>query len=136
MKKPEQLRAYLSQALPAFKTDPQRLKLFVDEGHVLATGVSGLSFEYRYTLSLIITDYCGSPDTLMVPLLAWLREHQRELFDHPDLRESIRFEADILDHQRVDLEVQVPLTERVGVQEIAPGRYQIEHYPEPSIIGL
>jgi len=136
MKKPEHLRAQLSQALPVFQTHPERLKLFVDEGHVLATGVRGLSFEYRYTLSLIVTDYRGSPDTLMVPLLAWLREQQRELFDNPDLRESIRFEAEILDHERVDLEIHIPLTERVGVQEIAPGNYQIEHFPEPPLAAL
>jgi len=136
MKKPEHLRAYLSQALPVFQTHPDRLKLLVDEGHVVATGGHGLSFEYRYTLSLIVTDYRGSPDTLMVPLLAWLREQQRELFDHPDLRESIRFEADILDHERVDLEIQLPLTERVGVQETTPGNYQIAHFPEPLITVL
>jgi len=136
MKKPEQLRAHLSAALPVLQSDPQRLKLFVDEGHIVATSAPGLSFEYRYTLTLIVTDYRGSPDTLIVPLLAWLREYQPELFDNVDLREAIRFEAEILDHQRVDLELQIPLTERIGVQEIAPNGYQIEHFPEPPIAAL
>jgi len=131
MKKPEQLRAHLSQALPVFQTDPQRLKLFVDEGHIVATGAVGLSFEYRYTLTLIVTDYHGSPNTLMAPLLAWLREHQRELFDNPALRESLRFEAEILDHGRVDWELHIPLTERIGVQKMAPNQYQIAPFPEP-----
>jgi len=121
--------------VPVLALHPERLKLFVDEGHLVATGVSGLSFEYRYTLTLIFTDYRGTPDALMAPLLAWLRVHQRELFDNPERRDALRFEAEILDHERVDLELQLPLTERVGIHETAPGRYQIEHYPEPSVPG-
>ncbi|WP_043944206.1 phage tail protein, partial [Ralstonia solanacearum] len=37
------------------------------------TGARSLSFEYQYTLTLIVTDYPDSSDTIVVPVLAWLR---------------------------------------------------------------
>jgi len=131
MQKPDHLRAHLVQALPELQYHPDKLLLFVDEGHIIATGVSGLSFEYRYTLTIILTDYTGSPDAVMVPLLDWLHVHQNELLMNPDRRESIRFEADILAGGQVDLQIQLPLTERVGVKQTAPGQFVTEHYPEP-----
>jgi len=55
MQKPDHLRAHLIQALPELRQHPDKLLLFVDEGHITATGVPGLSFEYRYTLTIILT---------------------------------------------------------------------------------
>jgi len=131
MQKPDHLRAHLIHALPELQHHPDKLLLFVDEGHIIATGVPGLSFEYRYTLTIILTDYTGSPDAVMVPLLDWLHVHQNELLMNPDRRESIRFEADILANHQVDLQIQLPLTERVGVTQTAPGEFTTTHYPEP-----
>jgi len=133
MQKPDHLRSHLMTAIPALQRDPESLLLFVDEGSILATGVTGLSFEYRYTLTILLTDYTGSPDAVMVPLLDWLHVHQNELVMNPDRREGIRFEADILANNQVDLQIQLPLTERVGVQQTAPGEFTTVHYPEPVL---
>jgi len=132
MHKPDHLRAHLTQALPELARHPDKLLLFVDEGNLIATGAPGLAFEYRYTLTLILTDYTGSPDAVMVPLLDWLHVHQSELLMNPDRRDGIRFEADILANNQVDLQIQLPLTERVGVQQTAPGEFTTTHYPEPG----
>jgi len=131
MHKPDHLRAHLIEALPELRQHPDKLLLFVDEGNIIATGAPGLAFEYRYTLTLILTDYTGSPDAVMVPLLDWLHVHQSDVLMNPDRRESIRFEADILAGGLADLQIQLPLTERVGVQQTAPGEFTTTHYPEP-----
>ncbi|HEY5804855.1 MAG TPA: phage tail protein [Lysobacter sp.] len=133
MIKPGSLREHLVAALPELKRDPDKLLVFIDRGSLVSTYVPGLSFEYRYTLNLILLDYAGHPDAVMVPLLVWLRANQPELLANPALREQITFEADVLDHDKVDLDIKIPLTERVGVHPRDGGGYEIQHYPEPQL---
>lgn len=133
MIKPDSLRAHLTAALPELKRDPDKLLVFVDRGSLVSTLAPGLSFEYRYTLNLILTDYAGHPDAVMVPLLVWLATHQPELLANPSLREQIAFEADLLANDKVDLDIKLPLTERVGVHPRAGSGYDVEHYPEPQL---
>ncbi|MGH8076837.1 MAG: phage tail protein [Lysobacter sp.] len=133
MIKPGSLREHLTAALPELRRDPDKLLVFIDRGSVVSTAAPGLSFEYRYTLNLILTDYAGHPDAVMVPLLVWLASHQPELLANPSLREQIAFEADLLANDKVDLDIKIPLTERVGVHARVGGGFDIEHYPEPQL---
>lgn len=133
MIKPDSLRAQLTAALPELARDPDKLLVFIDRGSLVGTYAAGLSFEYRYTLNLILTDYAGHPDAVMVPLLIWVAQHQQELLSNPARREQIAFEADLLDNHKVDLSITLPLTERVGVHAREAGGYDIQHYPEPQL---
>ncbi len=131
MMKPNGLRQALTEAVADLARNPEKLHIFVDEGRIVATGTKTLSFEYQYTLTLIVTDYGDSADSLMVPILAWLRANQSELFFNPDRRaDGFKFEADILNHNTVDISVKLTLTERVTVR-VAGGGYQVDHQPEP-----
>lgn len=130
MKKPEGLRAHLTAALPWLRDNPDRLLVFIDEGGIVSTEEAGLSFEWRYTLNLIFTDLAAHPDHIAVPLLAWLRDNQSELMGNPERRNDIRFEADVLAGDKIDLSIKLPLTERVGVH-LQDGKSVVEHYAEP-----
>ncbi|MBF6984969.1 phage tail protein [Pasteurella multocida] len=57
MKKPNQIRNVIEQSNPAFKTNPDLLQVYIDQGQIISTGAQSLSFEYQYTLNVIITDY-------------------------------------------------------------------------------
>ena len=131
MMKATSLREALTAAVPHLAAHPEALHVFVDEGNVVGTGTRTLGFEYRYTLTLIVTDYPHSPDTIVVPVLAWLRTNQPDTFTNPDKREdAFKFEAEILNHTTVDLSIKLKLTERVTVKVEGAG-YQVEHHPEP-----
>ncbi|MGO4413277.1 phage tail protein [Cupriavidus sp. KB_39] len=131
MRKPSDLRRAITEAVQDLKRNPDKLHLFVDEGRVVATGANTISFEYQYTLTMILTDFAESADAIMVPVLAWLRENQPELFTNPDKRpDGFRFETDILNHDCVDLQLRLPLTERVVVR-VVDGRHEVTHAPEP-----
>jgi hypothetical protein len=134
MIKPNSLRAHLTAALPALQVDPDKLLVFIDRGSVVATAAPGLSYEYRYTLSLILTDFADDPDRVMVPLMQWLSTHQNELLASPALREQIGFQADLIANDKVDLEISLPLTERVIVKQREDGNFDIKHAPEPEQI--
>ena len=133
MYKPESLRALMTAVNPELARDPDRLVVFIDEGSMVSTFAEGLSFEYRYTLNLVFTDYAGHPDAIMVPLLTWIKVHQSELLANPNNRERIAFEADLLSNDAVDLSIKIPLTERVGVHPRPGGGHNVEHYPEPQL---
>lgn len=132
MFKPDSLKAHLMAANPDLRQNPDKLLIFADEGNVVATGTGSLSFEYRYKLNLIVTDYAGAPDAVMVPLLAWITIHQNDLLNNPELRRTgIGFDVDFNNHETVDLSIKLDLTERVVVKRNG-GRLDIRHPPEPQ----
>ena len=131
MMKATSLREALTVAVPHLAAHPDALHVFVDEGAVVGTGAQTLGFEYRYTLTLIVTDYPHSSDTIVVPVLAWLRTNQPDTFTNPDKREdAFKFEAEILNHTTVDISIKLKLTERVTVKVEGSG-YHVEHHSEP-----
>lgn len=134
MLKPASLRADLTGQCPWLAANPDKLLVFIDSGRIRNTGGASLSFEYRYTLNLVATDYQGHPSALIVPILAWLRTNQPEAALNPDLNEqAFTFEADILNHSTMDLSIKLVLSERVVVTEDTTGALTIEHMPEPPL---
>ena len=79
MLKPDSLRRALTDAVTVLKTSPEMLRIFVDNGSIASTLATSLSFEKRYTLNVIVTDFTGDFDLLIEPVLAWLRENQPDI---------------------------------------------------------
>ncbi len=127
MKKAHSLRAFLANAVPELREQPERLKLFVEGGHILSTGSDSLSFVYRYTLRAVLIDFTADLDVLTVPVLLWCREHEPELLDNKERRENdLRFDVEVLNANAVDLVMQIDLTERVVVKdEVIDGRTRL-----------
>lgn len=126
MKKPESLRAYLIDCVAQLKKHPAMLQVFIEQGKIACKQQAGLTFRWDYTLTLALQEYSGDADAVMVPLLAWCRTNQ---IDMPD--DAINFEAEIIDHQRYDMIIRVPLSEATLVRTDDDGNYQTEHIPEP-----
>lgn len=133
MYKPASLRQHLTNANPDLNQNPDKLLVFADQGNVIASGTNSLSFEYHYRLNIIITDYNGDPDAIMVPLLAWVAVNQNELLSNPDLRKTgIRFEVDFNNHETIDLSIALDLTERTIVRQLENSELQLTHPQEPQ----
>lgn len=133
MNKPDSLRKHLEAAVPELRKNPDRALIFIDDGTMRSTAAPGLSFEYSYTLNLILTDFASHPDIIAVPLFAWLLVNQRELMENPTkAKEAVQFEVDILNNKKVDMSIKLPLTERVIVKELEGGGLSVVHPPEPQ----
>ena len=116
MNKPQSLRRALNKAVPYVRNNPDKLHLFVDNGSLVATGTSSMSWEYRYTLNVVIEDFSGDQNLLMAPVLLWLRDNQPDAINNPTLREKLfTFEVDILRNDVCDISLNLQLTERVLV---------------------
>lgn len=140
MLKPASLRDALVAALPQLQQSPGNIRFTIQRGRVVNTGTPSLSWEYRYTLSLVIADFTGSIDAVTVPLLVWARRHQPDLFDHAERREqAIRFDIaptstdPAAASQPQQLAIEIDLVEAVLARprEGSPGAFDLIYKPEP-----
>ncbi|MEB3437909.1 phage tail protein [Pseudomonas sp. A2] len=132
MNKPDSLRKHLLETVPGLANNPDCLLMFIDEGKVRSIATAALSFEYGYNLQIILTDYAGHPDSVFLPLLAWIRVNQSELMEnHSKSADGVKFEADILDNSKVDFSIELALTERVIVKNV-DGVQTVTHAGEPQ----
>lgn len=116
MKKPQNLRRALTEAVPYIQANPDKLHIFIDNGSLVTTAAPSLSWEYRYLLNMVIEDFSGDQNLLMAPIIAWLQDNQADAIDNPDRRDSLMtFEVDILSNDLCDISINLSLTERVLV---------------------
>lgn len=136
MNKPESLRAHLLATVAEFKYDPDRLLIFIDNGKVRCTAATSMSFEYSFDLQIILTEFAGHPDSVILPILGWLSVNQPELLENLDkVNQGIQFEADILDKDKVDMSLTLALTERVIVRKDDQGNTTVKHAGEPQRVA-
>lgn len=133
MKKPASLRTLLLQTVPGLAAAPERLAMFTDKGKVACRATGNLAFEYAYTLNVVIEDYAGDIDGIVVPLLAWIERNEPELMKR-EPQEPFDFESEILDADRADVSINIELTERVLMQPVAGGGLAAVHLAEPSFV--
>lgn len=133
MKKPHALRQYLLNSIPDLAINQDRLLIFANDGKLMSTLANGYSFEMSYNLDLIITDYAGDVDLFGVVLFTWIMDNQSELMANLDkVKESITFEAELVDNSKYDLNFKIPLTERVIVKKNDNGQFQLSYPSEPQ----
>ncbi|TFW71519.1 phage tail protein [Methylotenera oryzisoli] len=134
MNKPSSLRTALEAALPELKKNPERVLVFIDKGQIVSTQAPTFSFEYHYTLNVIITDYSAHSDNIFIPLLVWVREHQPSLLTgKPD--SGMSFEAEIINHKNTDISITLALTEAVIVT-LEQGKLVSRHAEEPKLLDI
>ena len=133
MNKPAQIRAVLEAALPYLKRDPENLLVFIENGRV-ASSLGRRGWEYRYTVTVGLLDFAGHPDTVILPLLDWIRSSEPALLQNRDSSEkAIEFEAEIRNNRTCDLMLKIPLTERVMI-DVEEGITRANHLDEPCMM--
>lgn len=133
MLKPKSLREALEKAAPVLRKNPDMLRLFVDKGTIATTLAASLSHENIYTLNVIVTDYSGDLDLLIVPINAWLRENQPDIMTTDESkRNGFTYFADLNNHNNIDVSFSLRLTERVIVKQVDRALH-VKHLVEPPI---
>ncbi|ORM95070.1 phage tail protein [Pantoea cypripedii] len=118
MLKPKQLREALTTSVPMLQRNPDCLNVFIDNGRIVSTLATSLSFEYQYQLNMVITDYTDNIDLLIVPMLAWLRVNQPDVMATKEKQQTgFTFKADVISDTASDISIDIQLTERVIVKQ-------------------
>lgn len=132
MLKPNEIREIITRYNDYLRINPDKLQVYIDNGKIVCTGAHSLSYEYNYTLTVIVQDFDAHADLIILPLLVYLRTNQPELFENYDKnKDAINFEIDFLNQSTIDLMLKIPLTERVLVTD-ADGKLTALHTPEPE----
>lgn len=89
MYKPKSLRKALTDAVPDLARNPEMMRIFIDNGKLASTLAASLSFENQYTLNVVVTDFTGDIELLLVPIQAWLRIHQADIMTTDEGRKRL-----------------------------------------------
>lgn len=131
MNKLKNLREHLLANVSGLDKTPECLLTFADKGKIICNSLT-LSFEYDYTANVMLTDFAGDADKVMIVLLAWYQQHQQDKC----FPSNIDFEADILDNKAVDLSLKLQLTERVIVIKNAEGQIENINHPNEPVLDI
>ena len=133
MLKPASLKNAIFKSVPLLRDNPDMLHMFVDGGTINATLATSLSFENRYTLDIVVTDYTGDLNLLIVPVNVWLREHQPDIMTTEEgKKRGFTYVADINNDDSKDVRMSLQLTERTIVKE-ADRRLTVTPLDEPPL---
>lgn len=139
MLKPDSLRAALTEALvdadgvKLLERDPDKLRIFIDQGRIAAHYGGGVGFEWRYRLNAILTDFAGDVDVVALAVICWVARYQPELLqNHNSAAEAVKFEADVIDATTIDLSLELELNEAVVSRPRAGGGFDLVHLAEPD----
>lgn len=129
MKKLADLRDYLLANVPELHKNPDKLVTFIEDGQIEYWRGGNLSHNYTLPVRVIITDFSGSVDSVVIPILAWLEYRE----PGADPENTISFEAELLSNNAFDLAITVNISERVIVTATEAG-LGVEHVlPEPEM---
>lgn len=132
MKKLNSIKDTLLKKIRYLSENREKLYLFVDDGGIIATNEPSLSYEYSYSLNIILEAFPGDQNIVFAVVVEWVKQHQPDILANPDKRQNgIRFEADILNNLSANISIDLKLTERVIVTE-KDGQYHVDAVPEPE----
>lgn len=137
MKKPDSLRAALTAVFPELVTNPNRLRLWIEKGHVRChASEDNLNFTLEYTLTVVIEEWNRS--TLMIwPVLCdWLRVHQPDLLTVANSKTAIPFEADLISNGKADVSFELALTQPVTVVRREDGGFDMREVSELPLFDV
>ncbi|MFJ2602530.1 phage tail protein [Pantoea agglomerans] len=111
--------------------NPDALSVFIDSGRIVSTFASSLSIQYQYRFNMVITDYAGNIDLLIVPLLAWLRTNEPDIMATEEKRRTgFTFQADVISDTASDISIELQLSEHVILKQADHGLH-VTHVGEP-----
>lgn len=132
MRKPNLLREILVRFAPYFKENPDLLEVYVTSGHIESTGTQSVSYLNDYEINVFAMDFAGDLRHLILAILTWAKLHQPDLLFNPDKRKAgIRYDADILDSEKIDVLFVIKATERVIVT-FDDNKIVFDHPLEPA----
>ena len=133
MHKLNSLRQALIDAVPQLNAHPDHLQMSVGSGNIDARLASSLSFEKKYELQANISSFAGDREGVFVPVLAWLRDNQPDIFTLDDGRKNgFLFGVTINDDGTANISFSLQLTERILVSQ-EQGTLHATYSPEPPL---
>lgn len=127
MDKLTSLKTHLIERVPGLKNNPEKLHIFADNGSIDGDFSANDNFQYNWQTVLICEGFSGHIDTLVLPLILWLKSNQRDLN-----ATDIKFLLDPIDTKTADVRIEFPTSQSVHVSQDNDGNYTTEHKVETT----
>lgn len=134
MRKAETMRASIEATLPGLTSNPEKFWMVVTKGRINQTTSASANFQWDYTLTIDIRETTYHPSLIFYAINQWARANQPELLGLG--QPGYPFEAEQLDSEKVDLHIEIPLTENVAVSTDNSGNLTLQHLDEPDLSFL
>ena len=122
MRKPKSLREAIEAVNPDLKANPDKLKVYVRDGHISLRYGAGGGYQYNYRLEIDIQDFTGNSNTVILPITQWLRTNQPDLLLNPQTADkAIGLAVDVIDAESSDISLTVNLTEAIRIEQVEGG---------------
>lgn len=128
MSKAKSLRTALQAAIPEVRNEPDRLKLWIENGAVRMRNTASHGFALQYPLSVLIEQAKTDIAIIALAITRWLRVNQPDLLSPNG--DSFQFESDILDVNTADILFTINLTENIAVEPQEGGSWQVTYLNE------
>ena len=130
MQKPASLRSALAASIPELRNEPERLKIWVEDGKVRARQTGTLGFAFEYPLSILLQEVSTDIAIITLAITRWLRVNQPDLLAAGG--DTFDFETEILDNSTADILITLRLCENVAVSENQDGSFAVDYRAEPD----
>lgn len=134
MQKAQTLRTAIEVMLPGLTSNPERFWMVVTKGRINQTTSRSPNFQWAYTLEIDIRETTFHPSLVFYAINQWALRNQPELLGLG--MTGYAFEAEELDSEKVDLHVELPLTENVAITTDGSGNPALQHLDEPDLTFL
>lgn len=138
MNKVHSLRGHLVANFSWLEANPQALSVFVKDGtfgDVLSEPEQPLHLGYAYTARILLLDFAGDIREFTAVLWDWINRHQEDVAQNPQRRAMVRFDVELLDNAKADVQIDLPLTEHAKFTPRPGGGYVVEDglVPQPDV---
>ena len=130
MRKLNSLRSAIEQAMPEMAQNPANLRIWVDRGSAASPMTASHSLGFSYRANVLIMNMVTDVAVLALAIFGWLRVNQPNLMV-PNT-DGFAFDLDVLDNEKVDVQIQIDLTENVKVTPNNDGSFGLEYLDEPD----
>lgn len=134
MQKAQTLRAAIEATLPGLTANPEMFWMVVGKGNINQSTSASPNFQWSYTLEIDIRETTYHPSLIFYAINQWALRNQPDLLGVE--RPGYPFMAEQLDSEKVDLHIELPLTEMVSVTKDATGALALQHLDEPDLSFL
>lgn len=130
MRKLDSLRSAIVTAVPELAENPGNLRIWVDRGAAASPMTASHSLGFSYRANLLVINMVTDIAVLALAIFGWMRVNQPNLMG-PNT-DGFAFDVDVLDNEKVDVQIQIDLTESVKVTPNGNGSFALEYLNEPD----
>lgn len=119
MKKLQSIRDHLAEHVEWLRQNPSALSVFVVNGNfggAMSDDATAFELGYNYTARILLIEFAGDMEEVSAIVWSWILSNQPDIAQNAQRRSNLRFEVELLDNAKADVQIDIPMTDSVGFE--------------------